>query len=216
VDMIKDEAKQKGTGKWTSQDAMDLRVPVPTVDSAVAARDISDLKSERVAASKLLETAGVDPEPERHLDWLKQAMYVAMVATYSQGMAQLRVASNAYGYGVDSASVASIWRAGCIIRSALLRDFHNAFNANADLPNLLIAPNVVGEVTKRLTALRVVVGGAVALHIPMPAFMASLAYIDGYASERLPANLIQAQRDYFGAHTFSRIDKEGVFHEEWA
>ena len=142
-------------------------------------------------------------------------MYVAMVATYSQGMAQLRVASDAYSYGVDSASVASIWRAGCIIRSALLRDFHEAFKANADLPNLLIAPNLVGEVTKRLTALRVVVGGAVALHIPMPAFMASLAYIDAYASDRLPANLIQAQRDYFGTHGFVRVDKDGMVHANW-
>jgi len=215
VDLIKDEAKQKGTGKWTSQDAMDLRVPVPTIDSAVAARDLSDLKDERLAASKVLQTSGVDQNPERHVDWLKQALYVSMVATYAQGMAQLRIASEAYGYEVDLATVSSIWRAGCIIRSALLREFYTAFKQNPSLPNLLVAPNVVEPLTKRLTALRVIVGGAVALHIPVPAFMASLAYIDGYASERLPANLIQAQRDYFGAHTFSRVDKEGVFHEEW-
>ena len=216
IDMIADGAKQKGTGKWTSQDAMDLRVPVPTVDAAVSARDLSDLKEERVEASKILQTAGADENPERHIDWLGQALYVAMVATYAQGMAQLRSASEAYNYGVDLAEVSSIWRAGCIIRSALLREFHSAFTANPNLPNLLVAPTIVEPVKKRLMALRVAVGGAIALHIPAPAFSASLAYIDGYASERLPANLIQAQRDYFGAHTYSRIDKPGqVFHTEW-
>jgi 6-phosphogluconate dehydrogenase len=131
-------------------------------------------------------------------------------------MAQLRTASNEYGYGVHPAQVSSIWRAGCIIRSALLKEFFAAFTENAELPNLLIAPTIIEPLKNRLTALRVTVSGAIALHIPVPAFMASLAYIDAYASERLPANLIQAQRDFFGAHTYSRIDKPGTFHTEWA
>jgi 6-phosphogluconate dehydrogenase len=214
VDMVKDEAKQKGTGKWTSQDAMDLRVPVPTIDAAVSARDMSDLKDERVIASKILQTqAG---QPSKDLGLLRDALYVSMVASYAQGMCQLRAASTANKYGVKMAEVASIWRAGCIIRSALLKPIHQAFTENADLANLLIAPNLHNTVLQRLNSLRGLITQAINIHIPVPCYMASLAYIDGYASERLPANLTQSQRDYFGAHTYARIDKPGVFHTEWA
>jgi 6-phosphogluconate dehydrogenase len=213
VDMVKDEAKQKGTGKWTSQDAMDLRVPVPTIDAAVSARDLSDLKDERVQATQVL---GCSRRGEKNVDALRDALYVAMVATYAQGMAQLRAASQAHGYGVDLAQAAAIWRAGCIIRSALLRDITNAYRSNAELPNLLVDPEMSARVLQREPSLRQLVAAAIDMHIPVPCFMSTLAYVDGYASERLPANLIQAQRDYFGAHTYARLDREGVFHTDWA
>lgn len=213
VDLVKDEAKEKGTGKWTSQDSMDLRVAVPTIDAAVAARELSDLKEERVAAAKILSTptAGANKD----LDHLREALYVGMAVAYAQGMAQLRVASDAYGYGVNLPQVAAIWRAGCIIRSALLRNITSAYKANPALPNLLADPELSRTVVSRLGSLRQFVKGAIDIHIPTPCFSASLAYVDGYSSERLPANLIQAQRDCFGAHTYSRVDRPGVFHTEW-
>lgn len=214
VDLIKDEAKQKGTGKWTSQDAMDLRVPVPTIDAAVAARDMSDLKMERVAAAstygRSLKRGNADVEG------LKAALHGAMLVTYAQGMAQLRTASTTYGYGTDLATVAAIWRAGCIIRSALLPAIMNAYTAAPDLPNLLVDPSVVKTIRTLEGSMRGIVCTAVGSQIPVPAMMASLAYLDGYTSERLPANLIQAQRDFFGAHTYARLDKEGVFHTDWS
>ncbi|HEY3780061.1 MAG TPA: NADP-dependent phosphogluconate dehydrogenase [Fimbriimonadaceae bacterium] len=214
VDMVKDEAKEKGTGKWTSQDAMDLRVAVPTIDAAVNARELSDLKDERVAASKLFGT--VPGHGEKNVDKLREALSVGMITAYAQGMAQLRVASGEYKYDAQMEQVSAIWRAGCIIRSALLKPMMNAYVRNPDLPNLLVDPDLLAVVKARDTSLRWLVGQAAANRIPTPAYMASLAYIDGYASERLPANLTQAQRDYFGAHTYARIDKPGVFHTEWA
>jgi 6-phosphogluconate dehydrogenase len=214
VDLIRDEAKEKGTGKWTSQDAMDLRVSVPTIDAAVCARELSDLKIERIAASSTLGTPASPGEIDTAQ--LRQALSVAMIAAYAQGMAQLRVASGEYDYGVKMEPVAAIWRAGCIIRSVLLKNIMEAYTANPDLPNLLVDPSLQTMVKSRIGSLRWLVNQAVATHIPMPCFMASLAYIDAYSSERLPANLIQAQRDFFGAHTYERIDKPGVFHTEWA
>jgi 6-phosphogluconate dehydrogenase len=214
IDLVKDEAKEKGTGKWTSQDAMDLRVAVPTIDAAVNARELSDLKDERVAASKLFGT--VPGHGEKNIDKLREALSVGMIAAYAQGMAQLRIASAEYSYDAQMEQVSAIWRAGCIIRSALLKPMMNAYLRNPDLPNLLVDPDLLNMVKARNTSLRWLVSQAAANRIPMPAYMASLAYIDGYASERLPANLTQAQRDYFGAHTYARIDKPGVFHTEWA
>ena len=214
VDLIKDEAKEKGTGKWTSQDAMDIRVAVPSIDAAVCAREFSDIKAERVAASKTLATPG--SAGEQDLAKLREALSVGMIVAYAQGMAQLRLASTEYNYGVKMEPVAAIWRAGCIIRSVLLKNIMAAFSANPDLPNLLVDPGLQSVVKSRIDSLRWLASQAVATHIPMPCFMASLAYVDAYASERLPANLIQAQRDYFGAHTYERIDKPGIFHTEWA
>jgi len=214
VDLIRDEAKEKGTGKWTSQDAMDLRVSVPSIDAAVCARELSDLKAERVAASKTLATQAV--QGEKDVARLREALSIAMITAYTQGMAQLRVASGEYNYGVQMEPVAAIWRAGCIIRSVLLKNIMDAYTANADLPNLLVDPGIQETVKQRIGSLRWLANQAVATHVPMPCFMASLAYIDAYSSERLPANLIQAQRDFFGTHTYERIDKPGVFHTEWA
>ncbi len=214
VDLIRDEAKEKGTGKWTSQDAMDLRVSVPSIDAAVCARELSDLKTERVAASKSLGTPGAPGD--KNEGRLREALSVGMIAAYAQGMAQLRVASTEYKYEVQMEPVAAIWRAGCIIRSALLKNIMSAYTANADLPNLLVDPDLQTMVKSRIDSLRWLVNQSVATHIPAPCFMASLGYIDSYCSERLPANLIQGQRDFFGAHTYERIDKPGVFHTEWA
>jgi 6-phosphogluconate dehydrogenase len=217
VDAILDEAKQKGTGKWTSQDAMDLQVPVPTMDMAVSMRDLSGYKSEREAASKLLS----GPEPAMHkgraafLRQLKQAFFVAMVTTYAQGMALLLKASHAYGYDLNLEAVARIWRAGCIIRAGLLEDIREAYRAQSNLPNLLADSKLGQQVAERQEALREVVKRAVEAGIPAPALAVSLSYFDGYRSGWLPANLIQAQRDYFGAHTYERIDTKGVYHTQW-
>jgi 6-phosphogluconate dehydrogenase len=217
IDVILDEAKQKGTGKWTSQDAMELQVPVPTIDAAVSMRDMSALKSERAAAGQLFD--GPDNsfhgDREAALNQLRDALYVSMVVTYAQGMALLGKASTAYNYGLDLQEVARIWRGGCIIRALLLEDIRAAFRAKPDLPNLMMDPHLSQEVLTRQDALRAVVTTAVQLGIPLPGMAASLAYFDSYRSAWLPASLIQAQRDYFGSHTYERVDERGVFHTEW-
>ena len=217
IDVILDEAKQKGTGEWTSQDAMRLQVPVPTIDMAVAIRNLSALKGERVAASKLLQgpTTLLGGERDDFLGRLRDSLYAAMIITYAQGMAQLRAASLAHGYNLDLEVVARIWRGGCIIRSALLEKIRDAYRAGPDLANLLVDPKLGKDIVDRQAALRSVVGAAAQSGIPAPALMASLAYFDGYRSAWLPANLVQAQRDYFGAHTYERMDAEGTFHTQW-
>jgi 6-phosphogluconate dehydrogenase len=217
IDVILDEAKQKGTGKWTSQDAMELQVPVPTIDAAVSMRDMSALKSERTAAGQLFEepARSFHGAKEGTINQLRDALYVSMVLTYAQGMALLGKASTAYGYGLDLQEIARIWRGGCIIRALLLEDIRAAFRAKPDIPNLLMDPHLSQEVLTRQDALRAVVNMAVELGIPLPAMAASLAYFDSYRSAWLPANLVQAQRDYFGAHTYERVDERGVFHTEW-
>src|SRR5271157_864018 len=217
IDSILDEAKQKGTGKWTSQDAMDLQVPVPTLDIAVAMRDLSAFKTEREAAARLL---GGPPRKMRagrgpFLRQLNQALYAAMVITYAQGMVLLLRASHAYEYGLNLEDVARIWRAGCIIRSTLLDDIRAEYRAQPTLANLLVDSHLGRLVTDRQEALRGVVKRAVQLGIPAPGLAVSLNYFDGYRSDWLPANLIQAQRDYFGAHTYERVDMKGVFHTQW-
>jgi 6-phosphogluconate dehydrogenase len=217
VDVILDEAKQKGTGKWTSQDAMELQIPVPTMDVAVAMRDLSAFKAEREAASRFLS----GPPPEMHsgrapfLRQLKLALYAAMIITYAQGMAQLYRASQVYGYGLNLEDVARIWRAGCIIRAGLLAEIRAAYRAQPALPNLLADPHLGRLIMDRQEALREVVKRAIDSGVPAPGLAASLNYFDGYRSAWLPANLIQAQRDYFGAHTYERIDAKGVFHTQW-
>ena len=217
VDVILDEAKQKGTGKWTSQNALDLGVPTPTTNVAVIARIISAYKEERVRASKVL--SGPSPKYEgdrdRLIRALRAALYAAKICSYAQGFALLRAASMEYKYNLPLAEIARIWRGGCIIRAQFLDKIRAAFERDPDLPNLLLDPEFAEAVQSRQDEWRFVVQTAVGLGIPCPAFAVSLAYYDAYRSERLPANLIQAQRDYFGAHTYRRIDKEGSFHTEW-
>jgi 6-phosphogluconate dehydrogenase len=220
VNVILDRAGSKGTGKWTSQNAMDLHVPAPTIDMAVAMRDMSTYKTERVQAAKQLGGVTVNIVPDVHqqefTEQLKNAFYFAMLTTYAQGMVQLHVASKTYNYGLRLQEVAKIWRGGCIIRAACLEAIRKAYERDPELPNLLLDQQIGDELVKYQADIRTVIKFGVEEGIPMPAFMSALSYFDAYRSERLPINLIQAQRDYFGAHTYERIDKEGVFHTEWS
>ena len=217
VDKILDKAKQKGTGKWTSQNAMDIGIPIPTIDIAVSMREISALKQERVLASKKYERGTIDLEKKQILiEKAEKAMFFAFIITYAQGMHQLREASREYGYELRLASIAKIWRAGCIIRASLLEDIAKAFEEDKDLANLLLAPSFVEKIQDSVGAARELVVYAAENGIPMPGLFNSLSYFDAYTSERLPLNLIQAQRDYFGSHTYERTDKEGIFHTDWS
>ncbi|MCD6291788.1 MAG: NADP-dependent phosphogluconate dehydrogenase [Anaerolineae bacterium] len=217
VDVILDKAGQKGTGKWTSQNALDLGVPTPTINAAVEARILSAFKDERVAAAQAI------PQPqheftgdrEQLIGDLRAALYASEVSAYAQGMALLRAASHEYGYNLNLSEIAAIWRAGCIIRAGFLDDMRAAFDREPDLVNLLLDPKFKQDLVEREERWRRAVGTVIQLAIPAPGMSASLAYFDGYRSARLPANLIQAQRDYFGAHTYERVDREGVFHTEW-
>ena len=217
IDEILDAAKQKGTGKWTAQDAMDLGTPIPTIDAAVAMRNLSAFKEERAAASELLHGPSTQFHSDREtfIELLRNALYASMIVTYAQGMSQLQQASAAYGYNLHLADVARIWRGGCIIRAALLDDIRTAYANEPTLPSLLVDPRFGYRVAERQSDLREVVRTAAAHGIPTPAMMSALAYFDGYRSAWLPANLIQAQRDYFGAHTYERVDEKGVFHTQW-
>jgi len=217
VDTILDEAQQKGTGKWTSQDALDLGIPIPTINAAVVARMLSAIKDERVKASKVLPgpKARYKGPRQKMIDAVRAALYASKICSYAQGMSLIRAASKENKWGVNLGDCAKVWRGGCIIRSVFLEDIRKAFARNPELPNLLLDPFFKKAVVKRLPEWRFVVSTAVQLGIPAPAFGDSLAYYDGYRSARLPANLTQAQRDYFGAHTYRRVDKEGVFHTEW-
>jgi 6-phosphogluconate dehydrogenase len=218
VDLVLDKAAQKGTGKWTSQDSLDIGAPIPTINSAVEARIISSLKAERVAAAKVLPSGaqhGFAGDRKALIDDVRAALYASKISAYAQGMAMLRIASQEYGYNLNLGDVAAIWRAGCIIRARFLNRITAAFVRNPALPNLLLDPDLGGAVAERLPAWRRVLQLAVGLGIPTPAFSASLAYYDSYRSARLPANLIQAQRDLFGAHTYERVDQEGIFHSSW-
>lgn len=215
VDLVQDAARQKGTGKWTSQDAMDLHVPIPTVDAAVAARDLSTMKDERVAVAAALGSKTF-PLQEIGLDSaLTGALHTAIIAAYAQGFEQLRVASTVYDFDVNLADVASVWRAGCIIRSHLLAEYTRAFKAAPGLGNILLDKEIGAMAMKGREGLCETIRRAMSSAIPVPSLMASLAYLDGFGSPRLPANLIQAQRDYFGAHTYERIDRPGTFHTDW-
>lgn len=217
VDLILDTAQQKGTGKWTSQNSFDLGVPIPTINAAVEARQLSALKHERVAAADVLPQPQqqFDGDRQQLVDAVRAALYASKICAYAQGMALLKAASIEYQYDLDLAAVARIWRAGCIIRARFLDDVSAAFEQNADLANLLLDDFFRAAVSERDTQWRTVVQIATQLGIATPAFSSALAYYDAYRSERSPANLIQAQRDYFGAHTYQRIDKEGTFHTEW-
>jgi 6-phosphogluconate dehydrogenase len=217
VDLILDEAAQKGTGRWTSQNSLEVGALVPTIYAAVEMRLMSSLKAERVKASQLL--GGVAQkftgDKERLINITEKALYASKVTSYAQGFALLKRASKEYKFGFNHADIARIWRAGCIIRASLLDDIASAFEREPELPNLLLDETFRNVVVESQSAWREVVKTAIDLGIPMMATSASLAYFDAYRSERLPANLIQAQRDFFGAHTYRRIDKEGVFHTKW-
>ncbi len=218
VELILDAAGQKGTGRWTVVSSLELGVPIPTMYAAVNARVISAYKSERIAASKELPgpTVTFDGDKEAFVNKIRDALYCSKMCSYAQGMALLSKASQEFGYNLNLAEIARIWKGGCIIRAGFLDKIKNAFNENPQLPNLLLAPEFKQSILDRQEAWREVLVLANTLGIPVPAFSASLDYFDSYRRDRLPQNLTQAQRDYFGAHTYERIDKEGVFHTEWS
>ncbi|MEM1122041.1 MAG: NADP-dependent phosphogluconate dehydrogenase [Bacteroidota bacterium] len=217
VDQIMDKGKQKGTGKWTSQEALDLGVAIPTIDLAVIARIVSALKTERVAASEVLEgpDGSIKKDQKTFVRRLKNATLFSFIVSYAQGMAMLKDASDEYGFNLDLEGVARIWRGGCIIRAKLLEDFRRAYKKQPDLANLLMDERIAKVVNKTQKDTRTVIGEAVKIGIPVPCLMGSLAYFDSYRNARLPINLVQAQRDFFGSHTFERLDRKGVFHYEW-
>jgi 6-phosphogluconate dehydrogenase len=202
---------------WTSQSAMELQVPIPTIDLAVAMRDLSVFAKEREQASAIYQSflPRFTCDREIFLTQLSPALFAGMIITYAQGLALLVVASDKYEYHLDLEAVARIWRGGCIIRAALLEDIHSAFHTRPELPNVLLDPNLSRTLREHQEDLRQVACRAAELGIPAPGLMVTLGYLDAYRSAWLPANLIQAQRDYFGAHTYERIDAKGKFHTEW-
>ncbi len=217
VDLILDEAEQKGTGKWTAQNALDIGAAVPTIDAAVYSRILSAMKAERVHASTIFShtAPALMSSSYELIKSVREALYASKILSYAQGMAMLRLASVEYDYGLNLAELARIWRAGCIIRANLLNDITAAYQTTPDLQNLLLSSYFSEAVNRYQPSLRKVVMIAIEQGIAVPAMSASLAYFDAYRSERLPANLIQAQRDFFGAHTYRRLDREGVFHTRW-
>jgi 6-phosphogluconate dehydrogenase len=217
VDVILDEAQQKGTGKWTSQNALDVGIPVPTIDAAVESRILSGLKEQRVYASHVLKGPDIHHhgDKERLINAARQALYASRIASYAQGMGLLQEASVEYDYDLNLYEIAKIWRAGCIIRAKLLENIMSAYQNNPKLGNLMLDDEFRNAIQSRQEAWRFTIQTAIGMGIPALALNASLGYFDGYRSERLPANLTQAQRDFFGAHTYRRIDREGVFHTEW-
>ncbi len=217
VDMILDTAGAKGTGKWMSQLALDLGVPSTLVTEAVYARCLSAMKDARVRASKVLRgpTAKFRGDRAKFIEQVRQALYASKICSYAQGYVQLQAAAKEYNWLLKFGEIALLWRGGCIIRAVFLERIKEAFDAKKPPENLLLAPYFKTAVRKAQTSWRNVVTTAVRLGIPTPGFSSALAYYDGYRSERLPANLLQAQRDYFGAHTYNRIDREGIFHSDW-
>jgi 6-phosphogluconate dehydrogenase len=217
VDMILDTAGAKGTGKWMSQLALDLGVPSTLVTEAVYARSLSAMKDARVRASKVLKgpTGKFRGDRVKFIEQVRQALYASKICSYAQGYVQMQAAAKEYDWPLNFGQIALLWRGGCIIRAVFLERIKEAFDAKKPPENLLLAPYFKIAVRKSQTAWRNVVTTAVRLGIPTPAFSAALAYYDGYRSARLPANLLQAQRDYFGAHTYNRVDREGIFHSDW-
>ncbi|MFK4887185.1 NADP-dependent phosphogluconate dehydrogenase [Lactococcus petauri] len=217
VDKILDKAGNKGTGKWTSQSSLDLGVPLPLITESVFARFISTYKDERVKASSILSGPEVKFTGDKAeiVEKIRQALYFSKIMSYAQGFAQLRQASKEYDWDLPYGTIAQIWRAGCIIRAEFLQNITDAFDKDADLENLLLDEYFI-DITKRYqAAVRDVVSLAVQTGIPVPTFTSAISYYDSYRSANLPANLIQAQRDYFGAHTYERTDMDGIFHYDW-
>jgi len=218
LDDIKDEARAKGTGKWTSQVAMDLELPITIIDTAVSMRDLSKYKTLRIQLSESLASGQTNllvENKENFLKSLEQAFYFAMITTYSQGMHLLSKASGEYNYQLNLADIAKIWRGGCIIRSAFLDQIYKAYQKNQVLEHLFLDEQVQSLLKETLPGMRSLVTAAVTAGIAIPGYAASISYFDTIRSKNMPSNLIQAQRDYFGAHTYELIGKEGFFHTEW-
>ncbi|MBO0745712.1 MAG: NADP-dependent phosphogluconate dehydrogenase, partial [Candidatus Dormibacteraeota bacterium] len=214
VEMIVDEAEQKGTGKWTSQDALDLGIPVTAITEAVFARFLSAQRSQRAAAAGIL--SGPRGKASQELvDDVRDALYASKVVAYAQGFEQLAAAAHEFDWDLDLGAISTIWRGGCIIRAQFLNRIKEAYDERPDLASLLVAPYFVEAVEHGQEAWRRVVRTAIDVGVPVPAFSSALAYYDGYRRERGPANLIQGLRDYFGAHTYRRLDKPGSFHTQW-
>ncbi len=218
VDMILDTAGQKGTGKWTSQSALDLGVPLPIITESVFARFISALKNERAEAARVLhgpERKEFKGDKQAFIESVRKALYMSKICSYAQGFAQMKAASEEYEWNLKYGEISMIFRGGCIIRAQFLQKIKEAYDRDPALNNLLLDSYFTEIVESYQHALREVIASAVTQGIPVPCFSAALAYYDSYRTETLPANLIQAQRDYFGAHTYQRTDKEGIFHTEW-
>lgn len=218
VDVILDKAGQKGTGKWTSQSALDLGLPLPIITESVFARFISAMKEERVKASSLLSGPDVKPVTENKeelIEAVRKALFMSKICSYAQGFAQMKAASEEYNWDLKYGEIAMIFRGGCIIRAAFLQKIKDAYDREPELDNLLLDSYFKNIAESYQGALRQVISLAVAQGVPVPSFSSALAYYDSYRTAVLPANLIQAQRDYFGAHTYERTDKEGIFHTEW-
>lgn len=217
VEKILDQAGQKGTGRWTVISALELGVPIPTITAAVNARIMSAYKQERVKAAQILTgpMAAFSGEKQAFVSKIRDALYCSKICSYAQGMALMSVASNEFKFNLNLSEISRIWKGGCIIRAGFLDKIKSAFNEDPTLPNLLLAPEFRQTILDRQQAWREVIGVAAQIGIPVPAFSASLDYFDSYRRDRLPQNLTQAQRDFFGAHTYLRTDKEGVFHTEW-
>jgi 6-phosphogluconate dehydrogenase len=217
VDLILDTAGQKGTGKWTSQAALDLGIATPTITEAVFARCISAIKEEREAASKVFSGPDIkfQGDREQFIEAIRQALFASKICSYAQGFAMMAEASKENGWDLNFGDIALMWREGCIIRAQFLGTIKDAFDKQPDLPNLLMAPYFREAVEKAQANWRLVVSTAVNMGLPIPAFSSALSYFDSYRRAVLSANMIQAQRDYFGAHTYNRVDKPGTFHTEW-
>ncbi len=218
INDIKDEAKSKGTGKWTSQVAMDLQTPLSVIDTAVSMRDLSKYKAVRTKASTLYaaEPVKLQGTPEELIKSMEAALYFSTILAYAQGMHLLTQASTEFKYDLKMDRIARIWRGGCIIRSAFLEDIYQAYINDAGLPHLLLDKNIAAKVSTLLPGTRAILSSAINSGIAIPAYSAALSYFDAFKSERMPSNIIQAQRDFFGAHTYELIGKEGVFHTQWS
>ena len=217
LDVILDKAGAKGTGKWTSQDAMDRGVSIPTIDIAVSLRTLSAYKEQRINASKIYNKthSSLETDSSKFINELKEALFCAIIISYAQGLSLLVKASEELTMEIPLKDVVKIWRGGCIIRSTLLETFYEAYSAKTDLENILLDENIASLLISRIDSLREVVSAAAKSSIPAGALQTALAYFDAYTSERMSTNMIQAQRDYFGAHTYQRVDREGTFHTEW-
>jgi 6-phosphogluconate dehydrogenase len=218
AEVILDRAGQKGTGKWASQSALDLGIAAPTIAEAVFARCISAVKHERVAAAKMLKgpAAHFTGSRAEMVEAIRDALYASKICSYAQGFSLIRAAAQEYHWDLHVGEIAMIWRGGCIIRARFLSKIKDAFDRDPKLANLLLDPYFREVIERGQARWRKVVATAVELGVPLPAFSSALSYYDSYRTDRLPANLIQAQRDYFGAHTYERIDRPGTFHTEWS
>lgn len=222
VDVILDKAAQKGTGRWTSQSSFELGTPIPVIDSAVIARTLSSFKERRTEMSKIITGPGspdqpfpAPPDKQALIDALEDALYVAKITSYTQGMALLASASETYDWNLNLSETARIWTAGCIIRARLLQPIMEAFRDDPGLGNMMMAPFFADAINSGTPQLRHAISTAIGFGVPTPALSAALAYIDTIRQPKLPADLVQGLRDYFGAHTYERVDREGTFHTEW-